>query len=57
MNCAHAGRCREEGLLLALLEGKRGLDYGYKEVAELPKIRRRKVARVSKEIAQKEAVS
>ena len=43
--CAHAGRCREEGLLLALLGGKRTLDYSHKEVADLPQIRRRKVAK------------
>jgi hypothetical protein len=27
MKCPHGGRCREEGLLLALLKGKRKLDY------------------------------
>jgi hypothetical protein len=27
MKCPHGGRCREEGLLLALLKGKRRLDY------------------------------
>ncbi|MFW6114812.1 MAG: hypothetical protein ACOC6E_00785 [Thermodesulfobacteriota bacterium] len=27
MECPHEGRCREEGLLLALLKGKRRLDY------------------------------
>ena len=43
--CAHSGRCREEGLLLALLDGKRTLDYSHKEVADLPRIRRRKVAK------------
>jgi hypothetical protein len=31
MKCPHEGRCREEGLLLALLEGRRKLDY-----AEIP---------------------
>jgi len=45
--CAHAGRCREEGLLLALLDGKKILDYSHKEVTELPRIRRRKVARAA----------
>jgi hypothetical protein len=34
-NCGHAGRCREEGLLLALLDGKKALDYSRKEVTEL----------------------
>jgi hypothetical protein len=44
--CGHAGRCREEGLLLALLNGKKELDYSHKEVTELPKVqRRRKVAK------------
>ncbi|MEJ2587161.1 MAG: hypothetical protein P8165_06180 [Deltaproteobacteria bacterium] len=36
--CAHKGRCREEGLLLALLNGKRELDYSRKREAELPRI-------------------
>lgn len=39
--CAHAGRCREEGLLLALLDGKKTLDYSRKEVVELPGLRLR----------------
>jgi hypothetical protein len=44
--CAHAGRCREEGLLLALLDGKKALDYSHKEVIELPRVPcRRKVAK------------
>jgi hypothetical protein len=43
--CGHGGRCREEGLLLALLNGRKTLDYGHEEVIELPRIRRRKVAR------------
>jgi hypothetical protein len=47
-NCGHAGRCREEGLLLALLDGKKALDYSRKEVTELPKVRKRKVAKVAK---------
>lgn len=47
-NCGHAGRCREEGLLLALLDGKKALDYSRKEVTELPPVRKRKVARVAK---------
>ena len=42
--CGHGGRCREEGLLLALLNGTKMLDYSHKEVTELPRIRRRKVA-------------
>lgn len=35
--CGHMGRCREEGLLLALLSGKRGLDYSQKTTIELPR--------------------
>jgi hypothetical protein len=36
--CAHKGRCREEGLLLTLLNGKRALDYRRKSETELPRI-------------------
>lgn len=55
--CAHAGRCREEGLLLALLAGKKTLDYSHKEVAELPRVRRRlKVAKRVSEPVQKVSV-
>jgi hypothetical protein len=43
--CAHRGRCREEGLLLALLNRKKSLDYSHKEVIELPMVRRQKVVR------------
>jgi len=55
--CAHAGRCREEGLLLALLDGKKTLDYSHKEVTELPRVRRRKVARRVAEPSRKVSVS
>jgi hypothetical protein len=34
--CAHGGRCREEGLLLALLSGKKKLTYARKTAIELP---------------------
>jgi hypothetical protein len=47
LNCAHQGRCREEGLLLAILTGKRKLDYSHQTVIPL---RTRIPARV---IAQK----
>lgn len=57
MKCAHAGRCREEGLLLALLDGRKSLDYSYKEVTELPRLRKRKVAKVATAKARQEAVS
>ena len=55
--CAHAGRCREEGLLLALLDGKKILDYTHKEVTELPRVRRRKVAKRVAEPSRKVSVS
>ena len=35
--CPHAGRCREEGLLLALLEEKKKLDYRQKAPLEFPR--------------------
>ena len=56
--CGHAGRCREEGLLLALLDGKKTLDYTHKEVTELPRVRRRrKVAKRVAEPSRKVSVS
>lgn len=39
MKCAHGGRCREEGLLLVLLDGKKVLDYTHKKLIELPRMR------------------
>lgn len=39
--CPHNGRCREEGLLLALLDGKKVLDYTQEKVIGLPLKRRR----------------
>jgi len=54
--CGHAGRCREEGLLLALLDGKKALDYSYKDVTELSSIRRR-VAKVAKAKGKRAAAS
>ena len=35
--CPHEHRCREEGLLLALLEGKKVLDYSLTKVIKLPR--------------------
>jgi len=32
--CPHEGHCREEGLLLALLTGKKKLDYNHKVIIE-----------------------
>lgn len=42
MKCAHGGRCREEGLLLALLDGKGVLDYSRKKPIEFPWMRSRR---------------
>lgn len=39
--CPHDGHCREEGQLLALLDGKKVLDYSHKKVIELLLKRRR----------------
>lgn len=39
--CAHKGRCRDEGLLMALLSGKRSLDYSQRAAVDL-KIPKRK---------------
>ncbi|MBL7225134.1 MAG: hypothetical protein ISS59_03285 [Desulfobacteraceae bacterium] len=36
--CAHQGRCREEGLLLALLSGKKELVYAQKEAIKFPRL-------------------
>jgi hypothetical protein len=51
-NCPHQGRCREEGLLLALLYGKKRLSYAQKTAIELPQLKRRR-----KEAGAEEAVS
>jgi hypothetical protein len=42
--CSHGGRCREEGLLLALLEGKRTLNYAPVAVIDLPTAKLRRPA-------------
>lgn len=42
MKCVQGGRCRDEGLLLALLNGKKNLVYSYKEVTEISLIRSRR---------------
>jgi hypothetical protein len=41
LNCAHQGRCREEGLLIALLSGKKEMVYAQKKAVEFPHIARR----------------
>jgi hypothetical protein len=40
-NCAHQGRCREEGLLIALLSGKKEMVYAQKKAVEFPRLARR----------------
>lgn len=43
--CGHKGRCREEGLLLALLSGRKELTYTQKMPVEFPRLKkRRKIA-------------
>lgn len=54
--CAHEGRCREEGLLLALLSGKKVLDYAQKTAIQFPRPKRReKKLQVREETAQEMA--
>ena len=51
--CAHEGRCREEGLLLALLSGKKGLVYAQKEAIKFPRLTPRpKEVETREEVAQ-----
>jgi hypothetical protein len=50
-NCAHQGRCREEGLLLALLSGKKELVYTQKTAIEFPTLKKR-----AKEAGLEEAI-
>jgi hypothetical protein len=40
-SCGHEGRCREEGLLLALLSGQKQLDYSQKTAIEIPYLKKR----------------
>ena len=54
LSCAHDGRCREEGLLLALLTGKRKLDYSQVAAIELPARQPRRVAARKQRAAQGE---
>lgn len=57
-NCAHKGRCREEGLLLALLNGKKELVYSQKSVVEFPRLKHHHVqSAVAKDMAQEAATS
>jgi hypothetical protein len=57
VNCGHLGRCREEGLLLALLDGKKKIDYSRKAISELPRIRRPRVSKVAKSGKRKAVAS
>lgn len=40
-NCAHQGRCREEGLLIALLSGRKEMVYAQKKAVEFPRLAHR----------------
>jgi len=51
--CPHLGRCREEGLLLALLSGKRKLDCSPAEVIPLAARRVKKPAVPVEKVAEK----
>jgi hypothetical protein len=53
LNCAHEGRCREEGLLLALLSGKRKLDYSQQTAISLPSLKPARVVAKKKRVGQK----
>jgi hypothetical protein len=55
-NCPHQGRCREEGLLLALLYGKRQLSYAQKTAIELPPRDRRREQAGAEEAVEEKAV-
>jgi hypothetical protein len=50
--CAHLGRCREEGLLLALLSGKKKLDYSQAEVIPLAARRAKRAAETVEKAAE-----
>ncbi len=52
--CAHKGRCREEGLLLALLSGKKKLDYAQKTAIQFPRPMHREKKAVDREERAKE---
>ena len=56
-NCAHQGRCREEGLLLALLSGKKELLYAQKAAIEFPPLKKSRKEAVPEEAAGKKAIS
>ena len=53
--CAHEGRCREEGLLLALLRGKKELVSSQKAAVEISPLRIRGITPEVREVALAEA--
>lgn len=53
LNCGHEGRCREEGLLLALLSGKKQIDYSQKKAKLFPFIKRRQKQEKIEEVEPK----
>ena len=56
--CGHQGRCREEGLLLALLNGNKIIDYSQKTAIQFPGIQRRgKKMAIPEVMEKKRAVS
>lgn len=55
-NCAHQGRCREEGLLLALLSGKKELVYTQKSAIEFQHLKERHKEVRTEEAARVKAV-
>ena len=56
--CGHQGRCREEGLLIALLNGNKTIDYSQKTAIQFPSIQRRhKKLAIPEVMEKKRAVS
>jgi hypothetical protein len=55
-NCAHKGRCREEGLLLALLSGKKEISYAQKTAIRLPISRPRRKKAAGREVVESNGI-
>lgn len=51
--CGHKGRCREEGLLLALLSGKKELSFAQKVPIELPRPKKGRKPAKTKDVEPK----
>ena len=51
--CGHNGRCREEGLLLVLLSGRKELTYAQKKPLKLPRQKKRGRIAEKKEVEPK----